>query len=119
MNNFGEWLKQEIDKRHISQKELAEISGVTPAQISRIIGGTRGIGPDAIVGIARALKLPPELVFKKAGILPANAEDPWVATMQHKISLLTGPRREMAERLLDTMLNEQDRETRETKPARI
>jgi transcriptional regulator with XRE-family HTH domain len=74
MENFGEWLKQQMDTARISQKELAQKSGVTPAQISRIIGGTRGVGTDALTGIARALKLPRELVFEKAGLLPPKTE---------------------------------------------
>ena len=74
MENFGEWLKQQIEIKRISQKELSQKSGVTPAQISRIIGGTRGVGPDALMGIARALKLPNETVFRAAGLLPAVDE---------------------------------------------
>jgi transcriptional regulator with XRE-family HTH domain len=70
MENFGEWLKSELEKRKISQKELADLSGITPAQISRIISGTRGAGEQALVAIARALRIPPELVFQKAGLLP-------------------------------------------------
>ncbi|MDX9993213.1 MAG: helix-turn-helix transcriptional regulator [Anaerolineales bacterium] len=70
MGTFGEWLKSEINIRNISQKELADISGVTPAQISRAIGGSRGLGTDTLTAIARALRLPPEEVFRRAGILP-------------------------------------------------
>lgn len=75
MENFGEWLKKQIETKKISQKELSQMSGVTPAQISRIIGGTRGVGPDALMGISRALKLPPDLVFQKAGLLPPKTDD--------------------------------------------
>ncbi|MCG2785378.1 MAG: helix-turn-helix domain-containing protein [Anaerolineae bacterium] len=71
MGTFGEWLKSEINIRNISQKELADISGVTPAQISRAIGGSRGLGTDTLTAIARALRLPPEEVFRRAGILPS------------------------------------------------
>jgi transcriptional regulator with XRE-family HTH domain len=120
METFGEWLKAELKRKNISQKELADISGVTPAQISRIISGTRGAGDQALNAIAHALHLSPKLVFEKAGLLSPSADDPWAEQMNHKISQLTGARREMAERLLNTLLDEQDRETRQgsTRPAK-
>jgi len=71
---FGEWLKQELASKGISQKEFADLSGVTPAQISRIISGTRGVGEQAIIAIARALHLPVDLVFEKANNLPPKTE---------------------------------------------
>jgi transcriptional regulator with XRE-family HTH domain len=70
METFGEWLRKELDRRKISQKELADLSGITPAQISRVISGTRGPGTDLIQSIARALNLPPEEVYRAAGLLP-------------------------------------------------
>lgn len=54
----------------MSQSDLSRASNVTTAQISRIISGQRNPGKDTLTAFARALKLPPELVFEKAGILP-------------------------------------------------
>ena len=68
---FTAWLKQELNLRGWDQAELAHRSRITPAQISRILSGARRPGPEACVGIARALGLPPEQVFRKAGLLPA------------------------------------------------
>ena len=119
MEKFSDWLMQELRSRNMSQSDLSRSSNITTAQISRIISGQRNPGQDTLSAIAKAFKLPPEFVFEKAGILPPSVEDPWVSKMNHKLELLTGPRREMAERILDTMLSEQDRETREVKPARI
>jgi transcriptional regulator with XRE-family HTH domain len=72
--NFGAWLKEQIDNKNISQKELADMSGVTPAQISRVISGSRGIGSDALSKIAIALNLSPDFVFEKAGLLPPKSD---------------------------------------------
>ena len=84
MKHFGEWLKEEMEKKNLSQKELAEMSNITPAQISRIINGTRGAGEQAIVSIAHALKLPPETVFRAAGLLPPQApEDELMNEIMH------------------------------------
>lgn len=63
-----------MEKKNLSQKELAEISNITPAQISRIISGSRGAGEQALTSIARALKLPPETVFRAAGLLPPQSK---------------------------------------------
>jgi transcriptional regulator with XRE-family HTH domain len=70
MENFGDWLREELKDRGMSQKDLAVRSGITPAQISRIISGSRGAGEESLSAIARALKLPLETVFRAAGILP-------------------------------------------------
>ena len=47
---------------------------MTSGQVSRIISGERKAGPTACVVIARALGLPPEEVFRIAGLLPPLRE---------------------------------------------
>lgn len=58
----------------MSQSDLARASNITTAQISRIISGQRNPGKDALVSIAHALKLPPDMVFERAGVLPTKNE---------------------------------------------
>lgn len=90
MGNFGEWLKSEIKIRNISQKELADISGVTPAQISRAISGSRGLGTDTLLAIARALRVSPEEVFRRAGVLPPRPnQDEQDASILERTSRMT------------------------------
>ncbi len=74
MKNFGEWLAEELKIRSMNQSDLARASNITTAQISRIISGRRGVGEQALTAIAHALRLPPDLVFEKAGILPPKIE---------------------------------------------
>jgi transcriptional regulator with XRE-family HTH domain len=64
---FSEWLTSELQTRKMSQTELAKKSGVTPAQISRILSGQRGAESKTLYAIATALKIPPEEVFQMAG----------------------------------------------------
>lgn len=71
---FSNWLQNEIKIRNISQAELARRSNITPAQISRLLSGDRNPGDDALLGIANALQIQPEIVFEKAGILPPSSE---------------------------------------------
>ena len=107
MDNFGMWLLKELDNRGMSQSELARNAGLSRGTLSNLISGTRGRGPDSIEAIARALKLPPEHVFRMAGLLPKKADaDEWVEEMEHKISLLTPDKRPMAEKLLNALLEE-------------
>lgn len=112
METFADWLLKELKNKNMSQADLARASGVTNAQISRVIGGSRGVGPEALAKIAKALHASPEYVFELAGVFPKTSDDPWADSMRYKISHLTGARREMAERLLNTLLDEQDRESR-------
>jgi transcriptional regulator with XRE-family HTH domain len=68
--NFAEWLNNEMKTRNMNQVELAQKSGVTTAQISRILSGQRGAEGKTLVAIAKGLRLPAEQVFRKAGLLP-------------------------------------------------
>jgi len=68
--DFTEWLTNELTVKGWDQAELSRRSGITTAHISRIMTGQRHPGSDALSGIARALRLPPEDVFRRAGLLP-------------------------------------------------
>lgn len=73
---FAEWLKKEMEKRGLRQVDLARRTGIGTGQISRILNMERGVGPESAVAIARALKIPPETVFRKAGLLPPAPDEP-------------------------------------------
>lgn len=75
MEPFTDWLEMELQKRGWSISDLARRAGVKPASLSRILSGTRGIGPDMAVSIANALKLPPVDVFRKAKLLPPSPDE--------------------------------------------
>lgn len=74
MDNFAEWLKAELEKRDWKQADLVRATQLDSAVISYIINGKRRSGESTARAIARALKLPPELVFEKAGLLPPKPE---------------------------------------------
>lgn len=88
-SNFPEWLKKELESRGLSQSELARSAGVTRAAINGILTGARGPGTDLCNGIARALKIPPEEVYRAAGLLPpAPKENPIVKQITYLTSNL-------------------------------
>jgi len=72
--DFVNWVLSELKKREMSQSDLAHLCGVTSAQISRIISGERKAGEKTLLGIAKAFKISPEIVFEKADILPPSSE---------------------------------------------
>lgn len=71
---FSDWLFGMIEDYGWSQSELARRSGLTTASISRIVAGSRGVGKDACIAIAKAFQIPPETVFRAAGMLPPISE---------------------------------------------
>ena len=67
---FGDWVLHELNNRGWDQAELARRSGISDAHISRIVTGGRNPGADSVQRIARALRLPAEEAFRRAGLLP-------------------------------------------------
>lgn len=67
---FGEWLKEELENRGISQYAFGKMIGVTSTHINHLINNRRKPSADMLESIARGLHLPQEEVFRRAGILP-------------------------------------------------
>jgi transcriptional regulator with XRE-family HTH domain len=74
MEHFGTWLAEQLQKRDWSMSELARRCGVSHATISRLISGNQNPSPELCREIARALVVPPENVFRKAGLLPPEPD---------------------------------------------
>lgn len=75
MNNvfaFGDWLTAELDKRGWTQADLVRESGLSRAQVSMVVNGGRKPGKHFCRSVARALSLPEEAVFRRAGMLPPS-----------------------------------------------
>ena len=70
MTKFSEWLESQMRTKKISQSELARLAGVTRSAINGVLREARGPGIDLLQGLARALEIPPEEVYRAAGILP-------------------------------------------------
>ena len=71
---FAEWLAQQMAERDMSQAELSRKSKVSDGQLSRLLRAERGVGEESVSGIARALGIPPETVFREAGLLPPESK---------------------------------------------
>jgi transcriptional regulator with XRE-family HTH domain len=76
-------IEDELKERGWSQSELAKRSDINPSTLSLILSGDRNPGPDICLGVARAFDLPPEDVFRTAGLLPPKTKQ------DHLIELIT------------------------------
>lgn len=74
MVNFGSWLLNALKEREMSQSELARLAGISKGTVSNLVNATAGVGQDSLKAVARALKLPADLVFEKAGVLPSKPD---------------------------------------------
>jgi transcriptional regulator with XRE-family HTH domain len=94
--DFSTWLIGELEKRGWSNSELARRAGVTQGAISHVISGTRSPGTDLCRSIARAFKIPPTQVFRRAGLLPSPPvqDDPTLDELDQYIKLLSPQARE-------------------------
>jgi transcriptional regulator with XRE-family HTH domain len=77
MSEFSDWLDTELSKRNWTRADLAKAAGISQSSLSLIYSGNRKPGNDLCESIARALKLPPEEVFRRAGLLPPKRDNPW------------------------------------------
>jgi len=72
---FPQWLRQELEIREWSQVDLSRKTGISTAQITRIISGERGFGIEALASISNALEVSPITILRKAGLLPPGPDD--------------------------------------------
>ena len=64
------WVRGELLKRAWSQIELSRRSGISQSHLARFISEERGVGEESISGLAKAFGVPPETLFRIAGLLP-------------------------------------------------
>ncbi len=67
---FNKWLEDQMKEKGWNKSEMARRAKLARGTITNILNGERGIGEDAINGIALALELPRETVLRAAGKLP-------------------------------------------------
>jgi transcriptional regulator with XRE-family HTH domain len=106
MESFSDWLLKELKNRNISQSDLARIAGLGSGTISNIMSGNRKVGQDTLNKIANGLRLPPELVYEKAGLLPPKNELSEIKrTLIHLAKDLPDSDVELAVKILETRAN--------------
>jgi transcriptional regulator with XRE-family HTH domain len=74
MTTFSDWLTSKLADEGLKPADLAKRMGKDPSVISRFLSGERLPATETIVEIARALRVPPEEVFRAAVGLPPKGE---------------------------------------------
>lgn len=115
MVNFSDWLANQLKLMNMTPAELARASGKAPAVISRVLNGDRKPEPETLIAIARALNLPPEQVFRAAGLLPPVSPDTeYAEQILHLLRQLSPQEQEEILELL-RFKTERQKTTRKTK----
>lgn len=70
--SFSEWLAAEMQKREMSQSDLARASNLKRATVSNVLNRVRQPGTYVLKALAKGLDMPLDLVYQKAGLLPAR-----------------------------------------------
>lgn len=87
---FNNWLLEKLRDENISQADLAKLTGLTTAAISKYASGRT---PDVVSlrKIAKALKVPFLLILEKAGIIQQAdlSVDDWTREMTYQLTQLT------------------------------
>lgn len=71
---FKDWLLEEAKKADLSFAEIARRGSFSHARISQIMNESSNPGLKLCRDLARALRIPPEIVFRQAGLLPPQPE---------------------------------------------
>ena len=74
LENFVSWLKAELKRQNITQSELAIRSGMSAAQISRIVNLVSPPSHETLAAIASGLHKPVEQIYRIAGVLPTSTD---------------------------------------------
>lgn len=90
MNKFGEWILCELEKRDLTQADLARLAGASRTAISNIVSGERPVGKKLAEKIADALRVPLARVYQEAGLLPPDKtkRDQLEEELLHNFNLL-------------------------------
>ena len=118
--HFSEWLQAEMDKRGWSQSDLARCSDLNRAVINKLLNGKSHPQPTTLEAISRALKIPIEITYRAAGLLPHNTDND--ETIEEAIYVLkniqSSQRKATAVALLKALIYEEENEQRAEKGKR-
>lgn len=112
---FAEWLQSEMEKRGWSQSDCARAANLNRAVINKLLNGKCRPQPTTLIAIARAFKIPVEIAYRAASLLPPNPDlDDMTAELMYVFSRIQSPQRKMtAMTLLKALVLEEEAEQRD------
>lgn len=113
-NYFSQWLQSEIDKRGWSQSDCARAANLNRAVINKLLNGKCKPQPATLMAIAQAFRIPVEIAYRAAGLLPADpALDDTTAELMYIFNSIRSPQRKItAITLLKALVLEEENEQR-------
>jgi len=108
---FTEWINGEIRERGWSLRELARRSNLSSTAVINVMNQHRNAGSDFCKGLARALRISPEEVMRRAGILPPSP--PHTMRLSEVLRLFASLPEERQETILIQMKALADEEARQ------
>ena len=74
-HQFVNWLNKQLSDSGWTMSEMGRRAGLSHATISNVLSGKTNPGFEFCIGIAKALGMPPEVVMRKAGLMPPRPDD--------------------------------------------
>lgn len=111
---FAEWLQREINKRGWTQSQCARAADLNRAVINKLLNGKCKPQPTTLLAIARSFKIPVEIAYRAAGLLPPGTDqDDTTAEALYLFNSIQSPHRKAtAIRLLKALVLEEENEGR-------
>jgi transcriptional regulator with XRE-family HTH domain len=99
--DFPRWLNDQLKAEGLRPVDLAKVCQIDNGVISRLLSGERRPTPETLSAIARGLRLPPEYVFRVAGLLPNNVVNDRASRLAHRIAQLPDEDQEILDAMID------------------
>ena len=97
MSEVGDFIRQQRERSALSLRKLAERAGISNPYLSQIERGLRNPSGEIMKAIARALYLPAEALYERAGLIDERAIPPVEEAIRHDDRLTTNQRDALVE----------------------
>ncbi len=109
-SELGSFIRQQRERSAISLRKLAERAGISNPYLSQIERGLRNPSGEILKAIARALYLPAEALYEKAGLLEER-DVPEVVAAIRSDEALTQKQREALVEIYSSFIGDQKEES--------
>ena len=97
MSELGDFIRQQRERSAISMRKLAERAGISNPYLSQIERGLRNPSGEILKAIARALYVPAEALYQRAGLLEERDAPAVETAIEHDDRLNTKQKEALTE----------------------
>lgn len=117
--NFGEWLKNEREKREWSQSDLARFSGLHRQIINKTENGVSEPALKTFLALAQAFKMSPISIIRIAGLLPEGGENASFEDWQFLLNQLPPQEQEEVRKIVEMKIERRQKEEQSARSAQF